>query len=1711
MKNFNANFLEAAINEGGQPQAYVKINTTENYDIYLTTHKDIITVVAPDILIEGVITGLTTSSESVTPEKGISVTGRGSVSLNEAEFTDELRDLIALDKTVFNNKVEVYSGDATLDIADFEKVNTLYLEDITSNEVTYNLSLITPQVFTDKRIFEKTSTELFTGFNAGDDLTEIEVLSTDELDLVAHDSQWGDSPSEEVGYLEIQGQDENGNIVTEVMKYWSKDATKFYGDPSNSNLIERSVFRTGRVTATGTSDSDTATAVNEYIYIDLACGKLLIALLTGDLYGQVGKTLPAHWHAGIDAAFVNITSIENIGFDLWNPADDTGFHFYIDNLNATESKSFIAREILRVSSLVFLTDVNGEIAAKRYSQVIAGASTATVLVNDDITNSPSFARKSGDIRNIFAVKWDYDQTDQRFRRNEVFIDSESQTRNGIISSAEIISLKAIKNNQLEVGELLKTVTDGIRTRLTNAKLTPTIQTNFRRTVALELMDVIGLDLTGYSDYSATGDINRPFEIQKIQHNWIDRSVSMQLYGSTDPSSPIDISIGTEKAVINNAGRLAFESNLTGSFTDTGSLLTLTGTCLLGNVSDKGTYKKYYYDGDIDLNGQILQVFGSVSIDAKVFDATGSTIDGVGFGGQGGLGQLFDQSINLGTIKGSSGYFGNFDSAEEGEAIYSISGNNQNNSLLNRSRRAGNTIRQGDSAGKNVIDNFVLEVNENGDLLGEPDALHGMSGSGGARTLVQPLNTSPSLVGVSGGGRGANGGAGIMLFVDNFVYNNSTLIDMSAGAMAALPPVVQVMISGTSPWNVVGGQGGMAYGGCFGVFIKDRTNPLFSNSDSNFTSKASTRLEYTGYNAIDRPNETGQRVHKRDSNNLTAPFFNTSATNNVSGHDYANSALISKYIGSAVANVPQVGRDPIGLIAAPTNLLLTESIDTPSSPLGNISTITNNVTDPVDANYLHTTFEFRRIGQDAYYPMTYKVSNESTFEVTSDGSQYEVKAQSVSKQGVLGGIITNTITVKNVLTEPAIEPEVQIPKVTGIQLKNRIAPNEFGKFKSGNAEFIWNAVSNNFGISFGNEGALGANSGSFDPYFKDYQVNIYDESNFLIRTETTKTESYTYTYDKNKVDNNGTAQRDFSIQVIARGQNNQVGEGRLIPVENPEPAAPTSIKNTVSYNSIQVEYVAPNDIDFIGVNVRYKKTGGLFTAFVFFATTACQVGDLDSGQEYEIELQSVDQFGTGATTSTIVSTQAIEAAEIDGLSNWATETNPVDLAFIQANMANGAVESDKVVSLVAGKITAGQIDVAVDIGTGVRLDGATGTVTTTTNDFNVIVGNADGSWNQLPNPTAITNLNTGTNTQTFGVDVLGNMIIGEGDNAVTFINGVIGFGSNVTIGSNSNQTVTVGAGGDYSDWNGALEAISKIVPAYNYGGFTATINILSGTVLEIPLLIDGVDLSFIEITSDDAVVDVNQNGVSGNTFIRITNGARAPKMNILLNDIGTNTSIGVSVDGAGSILSFDGTGTGMTNFTFAIKATNSGYIFADSTTLTNSTVALYAFDNGIIIADRANADNSSAVIDVRSNGQISFAFGSGKNATGSSVVNALNARLNLDNADFSNWTNTGGTNRFIIFESTGDMSAVDMSTTVIPTNKVLAIQNSTLIAPSLKLSTNSGAGKADIEIQASDISMIGSRDYHLFISNGTIARVRSSVNATFAVTVNNLTGSGIIFD
>lgn len=68
---------------------------------------------------------------------------------------------------------------------------------------------------------------------------------------------------------------------------------------------------------------------------------------------------------------------------------------------------------------------------------------------------------------------------------------------------------------------------------------------------------------------------------------------------------------------------------------------------------------------------------------------------------------------------------------------------------------------------------------------------------------------------------------------------------------------------------------------------------------------------------------------------------------------------------------------------------------------------------------------------------------------------------------------------------------------------------------------------------------------------------------------------------------------------------------------------------------------------------------------------------------------------------------------------------------------------------------------------------------------------------------------------------------------------------------SSITVTVGSGGDYATINQALAYLSQFYPLYVKTGFTATIQLLAGFVMEEQILVRGIDLSWIWITGVDA--------------------------------------------------------------------------------------------------------------------------------------------------------------------------------------------------------------------------------------------------------------------
>jgi hypothetical protein len=186
-----------------------------------------------------------------------------------------------------------------------------------------------------------------------------------------------------------------------------------------------------------------------------------------------------------------------------------------------------------------------------------------------------------------------------------------------------------------------------------------------------------------------------------------------------------------------------------------------------------------------------------------------------------------------------------------------------------------------------------------------------------------------------------------------------------------------------------------------------------------------------------------------------------------------------------------------------------------------------------------------------------------------------------------------------------------------------------------------------------------------------------------------------------------------------------GDSTTFELTNPAPAAPSGIQTAVGIGSFTVRFVPDSsDFDFVGTKFEWRPVGGSYTAPVVLRGNEATQNGLDQDTEYEIRLTSVDKLGDGGSTTVIVTTASLDASEVNGLGAWATRLTPADLAFIAENVANDAVESEKIAFLIASKIAAGAIAVQVDVGEDsnrVLLDGETGVVQTVNSGFTVTMG------------------------------------------------------------------------------------------------------------------------------------------------------------------------------------------------------------------------------------------------------------------------------------------------------------------------------------------------------------------------------------------------------
>lgn len=1213
MRQISAAYRGAALSDSLEPVFVAKL-INDHATIYLTTRD--VTITDPgSVQIQGKIKSASFAGQSIKPENGISTIGSMPLSFDDSSraFTDQLTLIEAAGSSINNNKVELYTGFADIDFADYVELTPLYVRSFTAGEITYDLQLTDIQRITEKSLFADPLVTELVGNYGYSDTSVIECISPAGYPLVEHNADWAEDPNVTIGYLKVMGTARDGREVKEVISYTGYNATQFTG-------VQRSKFGTERVNLSATQDENAVTIeLVEMVYIDLVQPAMLLALLTGDLYGQPGKTLPDSWHAGIDASLINTTSFTDIGGDLWQE------HVEFRDLETEDAKEFIADQILAPYGVFLRIDQTGQYYLARYDYVSQESAGAITLDYGDLISVGTSKRDAQSIKNYFQISWGWRIDQDYYSRNDFYIDEVSQDKYSVESSLEKIELRGLRNRDKNSKPSLDFVAQSLVKRKSNPKITRTVTALINRVLDVEVGELVTIVADNEPDFKTGGTYKETFEVQAITFDFIAGRATLRLFASEGVPSQFVVANGDNVVSIDHTGY----TNLDGSGY---------------GVNDGGTFKfnnganiasgRYYFDGDVELPAsRTITANGSVYVDCDGFEmGANSKIDMKGRGASG------------------SGYFGSRSRGQSGLYAYDPG-------AFSASRIYSRNNGSDNGTGQSLIKlPDVIRLTDGGSINDVfPSRLDGLRGAAGgdSHSSIGDTNTGS-------GGAEANNGGGILFSCTSFNAASSAIIDVS-GDDNNLGGYWYNNYGGSQDQYYYHGASGFGWNGVCIVALKDlgAAKPFLYDvvtaKTGDFTqqklgAKKDRRVWWTDSKNYRSKLSATYSDYYGDTENLLTEYADT---------DFAtesNRAAI-KVVNLVVAG-DQVN-DPVvdGVNSAPAPVFTaTPSINVPRTAQGD--QVTYELTATSDPDTAYVFFEYRLLPNGNFNPCEFVINNESKLQLTATGETIEIRATSYNIADKSGGSTVTEITLPLVTRETeesdggAEEPEIDItvPKIKGLELINSIdTADNWDKFKSPNAEFRWKKLSVTAG------GSITQLNGSTDLHLRGYDVRISRLDGTILREEPVVDSFFTYTFDKNKFDNasldGSDPVRSFKIEVQAAATTGYVSGYTGFIVENPEPSAPAGATVESGFTEIATSFTLPTDVDFVGVDAYIVQGAG-----DPYAETAKRVSGnshvfsgLTGGQTYTIGLKSVDQFGAGAqTVAILVETKLISSSELDDI-------------------------------------------------------------------------------------------------------------------------------------------------------------------------------------------------------------------------------------------------------------------------------------------------------------------------------------------------------------------------------------------------------------------------------------------------------------------------------
>ena len=527
-------------------------------------------------------------------------------------------------------KIRVYMG-FTDYFEDYEQIASTYVSGLTYKAGVYTLSCrdVTRQIR--KTVFDRKKTNLASNLTDGTEspYQPVHVRDTSAFESVYHTQAFTEAPGETVGYLKIVD-------TGEIIRWTSKSES-----PAEFVVTGRGLFGTTAqaVTVSGT-DPDEWPEVEEFIYLEMPAPQLAYAVLTGYYLGDTSsplKQLPEHWNAGVPLSYMSTTEWEEVGEDLYD-GDITGLITRFIHLKKTDAKKFVEQEIHRLCGTFAPVNSDGTIGLRKINEIIAGGAADAYLTNVTVSEHNGLKHSQSEVVNQILVRWNWDG--ENFTRSVLYQDADSIARNGASEFKELQfkGLYPARHTVSQIRTLVTRYMDRFRNPPQRITLDLMPYLNF-----LEANDVVNVKLNEIEDYDGfsagnTTYLNRPFEIERANIDWMNGKVKIDCFGSSGTRAD-DIPIGTS-AILPDA-----------FYTSKGTELTAAGLSVdgSGNLTADGALTGYesgwslshdanhadsifYYDGDFTIPaGRTLTIHHSVQLRIKGTLTINGKIDGAGNG------------------------------------------------------------------------------------------------------------------------------------------------------------------------------------------------------------------------------------------------------------------------------------------------------------------------------------------------------------------------------------------------------------------------------------------------------------------------------------------------------------------------------------------------------------------------------------------------------------------------------------------------------------------------------------------------------------------------------------------------------------------------------------------------------------------------------------------------------------------------------------------------------------------------------------------------------------------------------------------------------------------------------------------------------------------------------------------------------------------------